>query len=253
MPARASSDGLPATAPADGARRDDEIDTGEYGPVGRSRFAPARDRGGPVLVFAHGAGTDRNHVLVAGFAARVAGLGVPVVTFDFAYSTAGRRAPDRPPKLDAVCAAVLRVTAADHPGRRLALGGRSMGARVAGRVAVRPDLGLPLAALALVSYPLHRPAKAGSPPPAPLRTDWWPEAAIPALFVQGDRDRLCDLDLLERERPALAGGSTVHRIAGADHGLDVRKSSGRTRDDVLDEAARAVAGFLLGPEGERPA
>jgi pimeloyl-ACP methyl ester carboxylesterase len=74
---------------------------------------------------------------------------------------------------------------------------------------------------------------------------------VPVLFVQGDRDALCDLDLLERERRAQLGqtASRLHVVAGADHSFRVR---GRDRASVLDEVTGVVADWLEDLAG-RPA
>jgi hypothetical protein len=76
---------------------------------------------------------------------------------------------------------------------------------------------------------------------------WRPPSAtwVLVLFVQGDRDALCDLDLLERERRARLGqvATRLHVLDGADHGFRVR---GRDRGQVLDEVAGVVAGWLEG-------
>jgi predicted alpha/beta-hydrolase family hydrolase len=184
-----------------------------------------------LLVFAHGAGAGMDHPLVAGFAARLAARDVTVATFNFPFAESlRRRPPDPPARLDAAYAAVVGAVREQLPGRALVLGGRSLGGRVAGRVATR----VPCHGVVLVSYPL----RAAHRPDAPLRTDWWPALDVPALFVSGDRDRLCDLALLERERGALRS-SEVRAVAGGTHDF-----AGPRRDALLSQAADAVAAWL---------
>jgi predicted alpha/beta-hydrolase family hydrolase len=124
--------------------------------------------------------------------------------------------------------------------RPLVLGGRSMGGRIASHLATQ---GEPCAGLALIGYPLHPAGR-----PERLRSAHWPALRVPVLFVQGDRDRLCDLELLERERRRLPGrtGSRVHLLAGADHGLRMR---GRDPQQVSAEVVTALTCWLatLGP------
>ena len=63
------------------------------------------------------------------------------------------------------------------------------------------------------------------------------EAGVPLLFLQGTRDKLAQLDLLEPVCQDLAQGATLHLVEGADHAFHVLKRSGRTDDDVQDELA----------------
>jgi predicted alpha/beta-hydrolase family hydrolase len=90
----------------------------------------------------------------------------------------------------------------------------------------------PLAARGIVflGFPLHPARKPGTARAAHLA-----QVAAPLLFLQGTRDRLAPLDLLQ---PALPPGATLHVVDGADHGFAVR---GRDPADVAKELAGAVA------------
>lgn len=131
-------------------------------------------------LLAHGAGGGADHPTLV---ALESGLDVPVRRMEFPYRRAGRRAPDRMPRLiEAVRDEV--ATFADHLGtepERLVLGGRSMGGRACSMAVAE---GLPAAGLVLLSYPLHPPGKADK-----LRTDHFPDLGCPVLVVQGERDR----------------------------------------------------------------
>ena len=205
------------------------------------------DRAGVVL--AHGAGTDMRNPLLRTVAQALAGQGHPVLSFNFAYTEAGRKAPDPMTRLEACYRAVAAVARARFGARPLVLGGRSMGGRVASHLAAQ---GEPCDGLVFLGYPLHPPRRVGTEvPDEKLRTAHWPALRVPALFVQGDRDALADLALLERERAARLTGSPsrVHVVAGGDHGFAVRKKDGRTPAQVLDEIVGAITGWLggLGP------
>lgn len=201
-------------------------------------WTPPRPGDAPGLVLGHGAGTDMTSSLLCAAGRGLAERGHPVLTFNFAYSEAGRRRPDPPARLEQAwrdAAAFAR----EHMGhRRLVVGGRSMGGRIASQVVAQ---GQPCDGLLFFGYPLHPAGK-----PERLRTAHWPALGVPALFVQGDRDRLCDLDLLEQERTAKLGGapSEVHVVAWADHSFGVRKSDGRAPGAALDEAVDAAADWL---------
>ncbi len=197
----------------------------------------ARPGLGPGLVLGHGAGTRVTHPLLGRIAAGLAAHGHPVLSFNFAYSEVGRRPPDPAARLEAAFrdAVALARSLPDLLDRLLVLGGRSMGGRIASHLAAR---GEPCAGLALLGYPLHPAGR-----PERLRTAHWPDLRVPVLFVQGDRDSLCDLDLLERERRRLLGRvqTSVHVLADADHSFRVR---GQPQGRVLDEVVTVVAEWL---------
>lgn len=190
------------------------------------------------LVLGHGAGTDLSNPVLLAVGRGLADRGYPVLTFNFAYSETGRKQPDPPARLESAFRDAITVAGEAMDGRALILGGRSMGGRIASRLAAT---GEPCAGLVLLGYPLHAARR-----PERLRTDHWPQLTVPILFVQGDRDRLCDLALLERERRAhlTATDSKLHVVAGADHAFSVRKADGRGPGAVLEEIVGAVGDWL---------
>ncbi len=211
-------------------------------------FEPHEDAGGSVVVLAPGAGTDLTSSVLRVVGRRVASRGHPVVVFNFPYAEAGRRRPDPPSRLERAYADVLEALAARFGSRPMIIGGRSMGGRIASRLAAH-DPGR-CRGLALLSYPLHPQRRVRDTEPVPahtLRTEHWPRLSVPTLFVQGDRDRLCDLDVLAREQTAhlRPGLVTTHAVAGADHGFAVRKRDPRTVSDVLAEVAAVVGDWVV--------
>ena len=157
----------------------------------------------------------------------VSEVGVMVERVDFPGPAAGKRRPDSP----AVCIETIRTATAalaqrlGVPTGRVAIGGRSMGGRMCSMAAAE---GLEVAALVLISYPLH---PAGSP--ERLRTGHFPSLHVPCLFVSGRRDALGSPEEIERETAAIPGPVTLVFLDG-DHSL-------RRRDG---EVAEVVAGWL---------
>lgn len=199
-------------------------------------WRPDPDAGGPLLLLSHGAGTDLTHPLLRGLARVIAEGGHPVVTFNFPYAELGGKRPDPAARLELSYRDVAsRVTDDLAGGRPVVLGGRSMGGRMASHLVAD---GYPAAGLVLLSYPLVPPGS------KQLRTDHWPKINVPTLFVSGDRDRLCDLAVLERERSLLTGDSEVHVVAGGDHSFAVRVSDHRSSTEVLAEVAVTVSAWL---------
>ncbi len=198
---------------------------------------PPKRKRARVFVLAHGAGGSRLDPLLVGLGERLAAAGQGVVRFDFRYRAEGRKLPDRAP----VCEATYRDVVSEVRRRfdgPLWLGGKSMGGRMASHLAAAGDA---MAGLVLLGYPLH-PAKQ----PAKLRKDHLPSIRVPTLFVQGTRDNLADLALLRPIVAAMAAPVKLHVVDGGDHSLSVPKSSGRTRDQVLDEVASVVLAFTGG-------
>lgn len=201
-------------------------------------WTPQTDRGRLGVVLGHGAGTDLTNPVLLAVGRGLAYHGHPVMTFNFAYAEAHRKPPDRPARLEAAFLDAIGVAEQEMGGRPTVLGGRSMGGRIASQLVAQ---GQPCAGLVLLGYPLHAARR-----PERLRTAHWDGLTVPILFVQGDRDPLCDLDLLERERRRHLSHAdvTVHVVAGADHSFAVRKSDGRGASAVLDEIVTVVAGWL---------
>ena len=193
------------------------------------------------LVLAHGASSAMDSPGMAALADGFAAAGVQVARFEFPYMRRRREtgkggAPDRPVVLEeAWLAAARAVTARLGGGQRLAVGGRSMGGRVASMVADR----LGAAAVVCFGYPFHPPGR-----PEKTRTAHLANLATPALILQGERDTFGNPDDVASYR--LAKTIRVHWIADGDHTLKPRKSSGRTLEENTAEAVAAAVQFLAG-------
>lgn len=211
-------------------------------------FEPHTDAGREVVVLAPGAGTDLTSTVLGVVGRWLAARGRPVVVFNFPYAEAGRRRPDPPARLERAYADVLRALAPRYGARPFVIGGRSMGGRIASQHSAREPS--TCQGLVLLSYPLHPRRRARDTGPIPadsLRTGHWPHLAVPTLFVQGDRDLLCDLDVLAREQAAHLGPglATTHTVGGADHSFAVRKRDARASGDVLAEVAGVVGDWVV--------
>ncbi len=107
-------------------------------PISALVYAAPADAPSVSLILGHGAGAGQNSAFMVKFAAALAERGIETITFNFAYTEAGRRVPDRNDRLEA---AWRRMIAAYRSGefgahaRRLAIGGKSMGGRIASQVA----------------------------------------------------------------------------------------------------------------------
>ncbi len=195
---------------------------------------------GWLFVYAPGAGSNVNDLFGRYASNYLAARGIASVRFQFPYMEARKRRPDPPAVLEATWREVmgtLRTT-----DSKLAVGGRSMGGRIASQVVAQGEVA---DALVLFAYPLHPPDR-----PSVLRDKHLPAITTPTLFCSGTRDAFGSPDEL-RAAASLVSGSEVHYLEGADHGFKIAKSSGRTREDVWGEAVSAMADWVLSLDQNR--
>ena len=208
----------------------------DNGSVSGAVTLPTGPRRNATAVVAHGAGTAMDHPFLVAFTDGLADRGVAAVRFNFPYTERGDRAPDRAPVLEDCYRAVLRAVRDDPAlSGRLIIGGKSMGGRMASHLAAAGEA---VEGLLFLGYPLHPAGR-----PLQLRAAHLPRITAPMLFLTGTRDALCPLEAL---RPVLAGlpSATLHVIDDGDHSFVVRKKSGRTPADVMDELLSATCAWL---------
>jgi uncharacterized protein len=185
------------------------------------------------FVYAPGAGSNVRDPFGALAARELAPNGIATLRFQFPYSEAGRKAPDREPVLEDTWRAAIE--SARSLSGRLVVGGRSMGGRIASQVVSQ---GATVEALALFAYPLHAPGR-----PERRRDAHLGKLALPTLFCSGTKDGFASPDEL-RGLQSTVRSSRLHLLDGADHGFAVLKSSGRTRHDVWMEAVAVLRDWL---------
>jgi uncharacterized protein len=191
--------------------------------------ADARKRAGVTLMLAHGAGAGQGSAFLVRFATGLAARGIDAVTFNFSYTEHGRRVPDPNRKLEACYrAAIDAVRKHQKLGRnQLAIGGKSMGGRIASQVAAAGAEGV--AGLVFLGYPLHPPGK-----PEQLRTKHFPNIRVPMLFVQGSRDAFGTPDELRPILAKLEAPAALHVVEGGDHSFKVPKRAGVSQEAVYE-------------------
>ncbi len=177
------------------------------------------------LLLTPGAGGGRDQSALVAVDVAVTRRGLTVERIEFPGRTAGRRRPDPPD----VCIETVRTATSGLAERlgvstsAIAVGGRSMGGRMCSMASAE---GLEVAALVLISYPLHPAGK-----PERLRTAHFPHLDLPCLFVSGRRDALGTPEEIERETAAIPGPVTLVFLDG-DHSL--RRRDAEVADIVVD-------------------
>ena len=159
-----------------------------------------------------------------------------VETFDYDYMREGRKRPDRLPELIAAHRAAL-VDARERFSDPIFLIGKSMGGRIGCHISLEERV----RGLVCLGYPLCAMGDQTK-----LRDQVLIDLKTPILFVQGMRDSLCPLDLLENVRAKMTAQNFLHVVEGGDHSLLVRKKDlgNATQEDVDQKIASAIKDFV---------
>lgn len=203
-----------------------------------------------LLALAHGAGAGIEHDFMAAVAHALVDRDVAVLRYNFPYIEAGGWPPDRAPAATATVDAALQ-RAVEVAGEladggvppALFAGGKSFGGRMTstafaeGRIA--DEAAARVRGIVFLGFPLHPARK-----PARKRAAHLDRVDRRMLFVQGTRDALASLELLEPVVEGLGQGARLELVEGADHGFHVLKRSGRTDAEAIEEVAEIVAAWM---------
>lgn len=193
----------------------------------------------PLFLFAPGAGAPSAHLWMQRWKQRLQEIG-EVETFDYPYMREGRKRPDRLPHLIAAHrAALAEARAKTEPHALTILIGKSMGGRIGCHVALEEKVN----GVICLGYPLCAMGDRSK-----LRDQVLLALTNSILFVQGTRDPLCPLDLLERVRGEMKAPSVLHVVEGGDHSLGVTKRqlriAGETQADVERRILQSIDHFV---------
>jgi hypothetical protein len=197
---------------------------------------------GIAVILGHGAGAGQASGFMVRFAGALAVRGIDAVTFNFLYTEQGRRVPDRNDKLEACYRKVIEACRDGVLGgkpRKLVIGGKSMGGRIASQVAATDGGGID--GLVLLGYPLHPPGQ-----PEKLRTKHLPAITAPMLFVQGSRDAFGTPAELQPHIGQLQAAVDLYVVEGGDHSFKIAKGTGRSQDQVYEMVLDEIERWLLG-------
>jgi predicted alpha/beta-hydrolase family hydrolase len=198
--------------------------------------APAGARAG--YVFAHGAGAGMAHPFMANVAQGLAERGIACLRYQFPYMERGSKRPDTPAVAHAAVRAAVAEAQRRLPGLPLVAGGKSFGGRMTSQAqALDPLPGV--VGLAFLGFPLHPAGKPGDE-----RAQHLFDVNVPMLFLQGTRDELADLSLLQPLVKKLGERATLKLFDDADHSFHVPARSGRKDAQVMAEMLDAFATWL---------
>jgi hypothetical protein len=198
--------------------------------------APSASRA--CYVLAHGAGAGMAHPFMTAIANELAARGIATLRYQFPYMENGSKRPDPPKIAHAAVRAAIEEATRLLPRMPLVAGGKSFG----GRMTSQAQAAAPLAnvrGLAFLGFPLH-PAKQ----PSNERARHLADVHVPMLFLQGTRDELADLQLVQELARALGSRAMLELVADGDHSFHVRKGSGSTDALVLGRLADVLAAWI---------
>jgi uncharacterized protein len=200
----------------------------------------------PFFLFAPGAGAPSTSAWMTAWREWLATVG-DVQAFDYRYMRAGRKTPDRLAVLLDAHREAFAGARAQAAGPVILIG-KSMGGRIGCHLALEEAIAGQVAGVVCLGYPLRSGASGA------LRDQVLLALRRPVLFVQGTRDPLCPLDLLESVRVGMTAPSTLLVVEGGNHSLEVsaqrRREAGETQDGSDQRVLAAIRDFLaLLPSG----
>lgn len=181
------------------------------------------------FVFAHGAGAGMTHHFMADVAQGLGARGIATLRYQFPYMEKGSKRPDPPAIAHATVRAAVAEATKRCPGLPLIAGVKSFGARMTSQAQAKAPLA-GVRGLGFFGFPLHPAGK-----PSAERAGHLDDVALPMLFLQGTRDKLAELDLLQPVVARLGARASLHLVDQADHSFHVPARSGRNDRAVMDE------------------
>jgi predicted alpha/beta-hydrolase family hydrolase len=189
------------------------------------------------FVVAHGAGAGMRHPFMEQVASELAARRIATLRYQFLYMERGSRRPDPPTVCHGVVRAAVSMATQLAPALPLIAGGKSFGGRMTSQA--QAAKALPgVRGLGFFGFPLHPPKQ-----PSDSRAEHLAGVQIPLLFLQGTRDQLADLSLLQPLVARLGDRATLKLLADADHSFHVPARSGRNDAQVRAEMLDAFAAW----------
>ncbi|MGN6532406.1 MAG: alpha/beta hydrolase family protein [Ginsengibacter sp.] len=188
-----------------------------------------------ILALAHGAGAGMNHPFMVALANSLAETGIATLRFNFPFAENKKGRPDVPPVAHQTIEAAISKAQQLSPSLPLFVAGKSFGGRMSSQyVSTHPESSV--MGIIFYGFPLHPPGK-----PATDRAEHLKNVKVPMLFLQGTRDALAQLDLIELVCSSLPK-ATLIKIEGADHSFKAGKIN---TTEILSKATNNWVGKLL--------
>ncbi len=169
-----------------------------------------------ILTLAHGAGAGMNHLFMASLALTLAEKSITTLRFNFPFAENKKGRPDLPAVAHKTIEAAINNASELFPSTPLFVSGKSFGGRMSSQyLSAHPHPAVK--GIIFYGFPLHPPGK-----PSVDRAEHLKDVKLPMLFLQGTRDELATLDLIEQVCSSLPQ-ATLIKIEKADHGFKAGK------------------------------
>jgi hypothetical protein len=202
-------------------------------------------RAGACYILAHGAGAGMEHRFMEAVAEGLFVRDIATLRFQFPYVERGSKQPDRPLVAHAAIRAAVAKAVTLVPSLPLFAGGKSFGGRMSSQTQAEEALA-GVHGLAFLGFPLHPAGK-----PSAERAKHLARIEVPMLFLQGSRDALAELHLLQKTVKTLGSKASLTVFDEADHSFHVPARSGQTDDQVLSDALDQMASWMKAPSAGR--
>lgn len=200
-----------------------------------------------MFLLAHGAGAGIKSDFMKSIVFKLNAAGLETIPFEFPYmkiinQTGKRRPPDRMPKLIEAFEREVKHYQALYPKKKIIVGGKSMGGRVASLLISQLEEGNnekpdSISACICLGFPFHPPKKLEK-----YRGDHLENIKTPILILQGDRDTMGSKQEVEKYK--LANSISVKYISDGDHSFKPRVRSGHTLEGNLSMIGGSIINFV---------
>jgi len=190
------------------------------------------------VVLSHGANSDMNDPLLKAIQKKLTDSGYLTIRFNFPYAEAKKKKPDDTVILEDAYGSALGLLARDPTAApaHIFVGGMHLGARIVANLSaarLRSD------GVFLIGYPLHEPGNTDEVEARPLF-----RIIAPLLFIQGTRDKFCELATLQKTLLRVGAPYSLHTIEDADHRFVVPKKTGRTEEEIFEELSTELEKWM---------
>lgn len=169
-----------------------------------------------IITLAHGAGAGMDHIFMVSLATALAEAGIATLRFNFLFAEQKKGRPDSPAVAHQTIAAAIDKALALYPALPVFAAGKSFGGRMSSQYFSanhRKDV----QGIIFYGFPLHQPGK-----PSIERAEHLKDVKLPMLFLQGTKDALAGIDLVETVCKSLKKATLV-KFEGADHSFKAGK------------------------------
>lgn len=180
-----------------------------------------------IMSLGHGAGAGMDHAFLKQLSLELAGRGIGTIRYNFNYIERRSRRPDRLEVCLNTIGAVVEKTSDLFPGLPMVVAGKSFGGRMSSHL-LSSRTYTNVSAIIFYGFPLHPVSDPGI-----ARAEHLKLIRLPMLFLQGSKDDLARIDLIEQVCGELRTAS-LEVIPGANHSFRIGK-----KESIVDLAKKS--------------